>query len=149
VVIANGLGSTCQGLSIVTGPSHAVVLSYASKDAEAAQRTCEALRAGGIEVFLDESELRGGDVWDWKIRREINDCALFIPVIAANTASRHEGYFRLEWDLADQRTATLLLANKGIAVTRCHRYQLAKTESIRAGNGLLRFPRKEPPPLID
>jgi hypothetical protein len=37
------------------------------------------------------------------IRREIRDCAVFIPVISANTASRHEGYFRLEWDLADQR----------------------------------------------
>ena len=84
--------------------SHAVFLSYASQDAEAAQQICEALRARGIEVFLDQSELRGGDAWDQKIRREIHDCALFIPVISANTASRHEGYFRLEWDLADQRT---------------------------------------------
>jgi len=65
---------------------------------------CEVLRAAGIEVFLDQSELRGGDAWDQKIRREIHDCALFIPVISANTALRHEGYFRLEWDLADQRT---------------------------------------------
>ena len=88
----------------VTEPSHAVFLSYASQDAEAAQKICEALRAAGIEVFLDQSELRGGDAWDQKIRREIHDCALFIPVISANTASRHEGYFRLEWDLADQRT---------------------------------------------
>jgi TolB-like protein/Tfp pilus assembly protein PilF len=88
----------------VTESSHAVFLSYASQDAEAAQMICDALRAAGIEVFLDQSELRGGDVWDQKIRREIHDCALFIPVISANTASRHEGYFRLEWDLADQRT---------------------------------------------
>jgi TolB-like protein len=88
----------------VTEPSHAVFLSYASQDAEAAQKLCEALRAAGIEVFLDQSELRGGDVWDQKIRREICDCALFIPVISANTASRREGYFRLEWDLADQRS---------------------------------------------
>jgi TolB-like protein/lipoprotein NlpI len=88
----------------VTEPSHAVFLSYASQDAEAAQKICDALRAAGIEVFLDQSELRGGDVWDQKIRREIHDCALFIPIISANTASRHEGYFRLEWDLADQRT---------------------------------------------
>jgi TolB-like protein/tetratricopeptide (TPR) repeat protein len=88
----------------VTEPSHAVFLSYASQDAEAAQKISDALRAAGIEVFLDQSELRGGDVWDQKIRREIHDCALFIPVISANTASRHEGYFRLEWDLADQRT---------------------------------------------
>jgi TolB-like protein/Tfp pilus assembly protein PilF len=88
----------------VTEPSHAIFLSYASQDAQAAQRICEALRVAGIEVFLDQSELRGGDAWDQKIRREIQDCALFIPVISANTASRHEGYFRLEWDLADQRT---------------------------------------------
>ena len=85
-------------------PSHAVFLSYASQDAAAAQKIAEGLRAGGIEVFLDQSELRGGDVWDQKIRRQIHDCALFIPVISANTASRREGYFRLEWDLADQRS---------------------------------------------
>jgi TolB-like protein/Tfp pilus assembly protein PilF len=97
--------ATCQGtVPPVTEPSHAVFLSYASQDAEAAQKICQALRSAGIEVFLDQSELRGGDAWDQKIRREIQDCALFIPVISANTASRHEGYFRLEWDLADQRT---------------------------------------------
>jgi TolB-like protein len=84
-------------------PVGAVFLSYASQDAEAASRIGDALRAGGIEIWFDQSELRGGDVWDQKIRREIQDCALFIPVISANTASRHEGYFRLEWDLADQR----------------------------------------------
>ena len=88
----------------MTEPSHAVFLSYASQDAEAAQRICYALRAAGIEVFFDQTELRGGDVWDQKIRREIHDCALFVPIISANTASRQEGYFRLEWDLADQRT---------------------------------------------
>ena len=93
-----------RGGPIVAEPSHAVFLSYASQDTEAAQKTCEALRAAGIEVFLDQSELRGGDVWNERIRREIHDCALFIPVISANTASRHEGYFRLEWDLADQRS---------------------------------------------
>jgi TolB-like protein/Tfp pilus assembly protein PilF len=84
--------------------SHAVFLSYASQDTEAAQGICRALRAAGIEVFFDQSELRGGDAWDQKIRREIHDCALFIPVISARTASRREGYFRLEWDLADQRS---------------------------------------------
>jgi TolB-like protein len=88
----------------VTQPSHAVFLSYASQDQEAAERICRALRAAGIEVWFDQSELRGGDAWDQKIRRQIHDCALFIPIISANTASRHEGYFRLEWDLADQRT---------------------------------------------
>jgi TolB-like protein/Flp pilus assembly protein TadD len=88
----------------VTGTSRAAFLSYASQDAAAARHICEALRAAGIEVWFDQSELRGGDVWDQKIRREVQDCALFIPIISASTAARHEGYFRLEWNLADQRT---------------------------------------------
>jgi TolB-like protein/Tfp pilus assembly protein PilF len=102
----------------VTDPGKAVFLSYASQDAEAAQRLCNALRAAGIEVWFDQSELRGGDVWDQKIRREIHGCTLFIPVISANTASRHEGYFRLEWDLADQRTH-MLARNRAFIVPVC------------------------------
>src|SRR6516164_80143 len=93
-----------QGESPKPARTAAVFLSYASQDAAAAQRICEALRAAGIEVWFDQSELRGGDVWDQKIRSEIRDCAIFMPVISANTVSRREGYFRLEWDLADQRT---------------------------------------------
>jgi TolB-like protein/tetratricopeptide (TPR) repeat protein len=102
----------------VTEPGKAVFLSYASQDAEAAQQLCSALRIAGIEVWFDQSELRGGDVWDQKIRREIHDCALFIPVISTNTASRHEGYFRLEWDLADQRTH-MLARNRAFIVPVC------------------------------
>jgi TolB-like protein/Flp pilus assembly protein TadD len=83
--------------------SGAVFLSYASQDAAAAQRICQALRAAGIEVWFDQSELRGGDAWDQKIRREIHDCALFIPVVSQHTQERLEGYFRHEWKLAIER----------------------------------------------
>jgi TolB-like protein/Tfp pilus assembly protein PilF len=96
----------------------AVFLSYASQDAEPAKRICEALRAGGIEVWFDQSELRGGDAWDQKIRQQIRDCALFIPIISAQTATRHEGYFRLEWDLADQRTH-MIARNKAFIIPVC------------------------------
>ena len=88
----------------MTEPSHAVFLSYASQDAEAAQRICEALRAAGIDIFLDQSELRGGDAWDQKIRHEIRDCALFVPIVSQHTQERLEGYFRHEWKLAIERT---------------------------------------------
>jgi TolB-like protein/Tfp pilus assembly protein PilF len=87
----------------VAEASHAVFLSYASQDAEAAQKIAGALRAGGIEVFLDQSELRGGDAWDKKIRREIHDCVLFIPIVSQHTQERLEGYFRHEWKLAIER----------------------------------------------
>jgi len=82
----------------------AVFLSYASQDAEAAKRICDALRAAGVEVWFDaEGGLEHGDEWDAKIRRQIKECVLFIAVISANTQAREEGYFRIEWDLAAER----------------------------------------------
>ncbi len=82
----------------------AVFLSYASQDAEAAKRLADALRAAGVEVWFDaEGGLEHGDEWDAKIRRQIKECVLFLPVISANTQAREEGYFRIEWDLAAER----------------------------------------------
>ncbi|HEV2286680.1 MAG TPA: TIR domain-containing protein [Steroidobacteraceae bacterium] len=82
----------------------AVFLSYASEDAAAAARIATALRAAGVEVWFDQSELRGGDAWDRQIRERIHDCRLFIAVISAGTEARDEGYFRREWKLAVDRT---------------------------------------------
>jgi hypothetical protein len=73
--------------------SRAVFLSYASQDAEAVEHIAVALRAAGVEVWFDKSELTGGDAWDAKIRGQIKSCALFVPVISANTQQREEGYF--------------------------------------------------------
>jgi TolB-like protein/cytochrome c-type biogenesis protein CcmH/NrfG len=95
-----GLG----GETLSGGSQRAVFLSYASEDADAAQRICTALRAAGIEVWFDQSALRGGDAWDVAIRRQIKSCDLFMPIISANTRARVEGYFRLEWKLAVDRS---------------------------------------------
>jgi TolB-like protein len=84
--------------------SHSVFLSYASQDAAAAARISSALRAAGVEVWFDQGELRGGDLWDQDIRQRIRDCQLFIPVISSATQARSEGYFRLEWKLAVDRS---------------------------------------------
>jgi tetratricopeptide (TPR) repeat protein len=88
----------------VNDSGKAVFLSYASQDAEAAKRICDALRAAGVEVWFDaEGGLEHGDEWDAKIRRQIKECVLFLPIISANTQAREEGYFRIEWELAAQR----------------------------------------------
>src|SRR5580704_9047015 len=81
-----------------------VFLSYASSDREAARVLRDALPNFGLEVWYDESELGGGDVWDQKIRRQIRECDYFMPIISAQTEARHEGYFRREWRLAVERT---------------------------------------------
>jgi TolB-like protein/Tfp pilus assembly protein PilF len=81
----------------------AVFLSYAREDAEAAARIAGALRGFGIEVWFDQSELRGGDSWDAKIKKQIRECALFVAVVSSNSQRREEGYFRREWLLAVER----------------------------------------------
>jgi TolB-like protein/cytochrome c-type biogenesis protein CcmH/NrfG len=85
----------------------AVFLSYAREDAASVRRIAEALRVSGVEVWFDENELRGGDAWDAKIRRQIRECTLFVPVISATTQARHEGYFRREWKLAVERAGDM------------------------------------------
>src|SRR5215469_5745828 len=98
--------------------SGAVFLSHASEDDAAALRIAAALRAAGIEVWLDRSELKGGDAWDHRIRQQLRDCTLFMPVISRHTRHRPEGYFRLEWHLAEQRTL-LMARSKAFIVPVC------------------------------
>jgi TolB-like protein len=81
-----------------------VFLSYASDDREAARAIGAAMSGYGLDVWLDQSELGGGDAWDQKIRKQIRECDYFMPVISARTEARHEGYFRREWRLAVERT---------------------------------------------
>ena len=88
----------------MTDSGKAVFLSYASEDAEAGQQLCNGLRAAGIEVWFDRSELRGGDAWDRQIHERIRDCRLFVAIISTHTEARDEGYFRREWNLAVDRT---------------------------------------------
>lgn len=85
-------------------PGKMVFVSYAREDAVAARRIADALGAFGVEVWLDQSELRGGDAWDASIREQIRGCTLFVPLISAQTQARREGYFRREWKLAADRT---------------------------------------------
>lgn len=110
--------SQSSSLSQPSTAPGAVFLSYASEDIAAAERIATALRAADIEVWFDKSELRGGDAWDHKIRRQIRDCVLFVPIISANSEARTEGYFRLEWDLADQRSH-MIVRNRAFIVPVC------------------------------
>ena len=80
-----------------------VFLSYASQDAPAVKKLRDALDAAGIEVWFDQRHLEGGDDFDKEIKKNIRACSLFVPIISANTEARHEGYFRLEWNLAVER----------------------------------------------
>jgi hypothetical protein len=55
--------------------TQAIFLSYATQDADAARRICEASRAAGLELCFDQSELTGGDDQNAVARRGSRRCA--------------------------------------------------------------------------
>lgn len=81
----------------------AIFVSYARDNLAIAQRVVEALREVGLDVWLDLGELQPGDSWDLKIKRNIEACSYFVPLISRETDARQEGYFRREWNLAADR----------------------------------------------
>lgn len=81
-------------------PPGAVFVSYAHEDLEAAGRLAEGLRAAGLEVWFDRDAIRMGEDWGRSIRRGIERCSLFLPVISRQALSQENRrrYFWREWN---------------------------------------------------
>jgi hypothetical protein len=84
-------------------PPGVVFVSYAREDLEAARRLVKGLLSAGLEVWFDEDTLRIGEVWERSIRRGIERCSLFLPVISRQALSQENRrrYFWREWNDAD------------------------------------------------
>jgi hypothetical protein len=84
-------------------PNGAIFISYASEDLIAAGRLAEGLRAAGLEVWFDKNALQVGDDWARSIRRGIERCSLFVPVISRQSLSEENRrrYFWREWNDAE------------------------------------------------
>ena len=80
------------------------MLSYAREDEPAARRLAEALRTADVPVNFGAYARDDSDDWENGVRRQVRECALFVPVVSAHTQARTEGYFRLEWHHAEQRS---------------------------------------------
>ena len=88
-------------------PPGAVFISYASQDLVTVEKLKDHMEEFGLEVWFDKKRLEAGDEYDLKVRRNIRDCAVFVPVISCNTESRLEGYFRREWKYALDRALNI------------------------------------------
>lgn len=84
-------------------PAGVIFVSYASDDLGAASTLAEGLRAAGLEVWFDKDALQMGDDWARSIRRGIERCSLFVPVISRQALSEENRrrYFWREWNDAD------------------------------------------------
>jgi len=79
-------------------------ISFHGADREAARRLVSALRADGIDVWLDERELKVGE-HNNTVRKAIDKCTVFIPLISRNseqflTKDKNVQYHILEWEQA-------------------------------------------------
>ena len=81
-----------------------IFLSYASQDRDAVLKLKEGLEGSGLEVWYDQWRLEAGDLYEKKIRRNIEACDFFFPIISANACRRLEGYYRKEWYWAIERS---------------------------------------------
>lgn len=85
-------------------PPGGIFISYsAATDLAAAQRLAQEIKVLQLDVWFDKDRLEAGDLYDQRIRRNINACALFMPVLSRGAMTRDEGYFRREWKLAERR----------------------------------------------
>ncbi len=84
-----------------------VFLSYASENRGAVEKIKDALEQNGVDVFFDREQLQAGNNWDAKLRRNVNECGLFVPLISKETLTDDDRYFRIEWRAALARTQTM------------------------------------------
>ena len=79
-------------------------LSYASEDRPAVILIRDALEQAGIDVWFDRNPeaLRVGENFESKIKTNIDQCSLFVPIISQNTLTPKPRFFRTEWNHAQQ-----------------------------------------------
>jgi hypothetical protein len=103
-IMAAPAASAPQGELPDEMPEGAIFISYASEDRADVELLKSNLDIHGLPVWFDRDRLKGGDLYERKIQRNIKACALFLPVISERTERRAEGFFRREWKLAAKRT---------------------------------------------
>lgn len=96
-----------EGLPVEAAPepeaTDKVFLSYASEDREALRELCKRLDEKNVLYWFDRDELKAGNDWDEKIRRNVRSCCLFVPLISDHVVTDRERYFRIEWQEALER----------------------------------------------
>jgi predicted ATPase len=80
--------------------SPVLFLSYASTDREHVDTIASALESAGLSVWMDRSDIAGGELWAAQIANAIRECALLVVVCsAASVASRNvRQELQLAWD---------------------------------------------------
>lgn len=79
-----------------------IFLSYASEDRPAVDALRQELEAAGVDVWFDRQALQAGDDYEAKIKRNIENASLFVPILSQSTLTTRRRFFRIEWDHAEK-----------------------------------------------
>jgi len=79
-------------------------MPVASEDWPAVVLIRDTLEQAGIDVWFDRNPdaLRAGENFGAKIKANIDQCSLFIPIISQNTLTPHPRFFQTEWNYAQE-----------------------------------------------
>lgn len=77
-----------------------VFISYAREDDDVAEKLAGLLENGGASVWLDRQKLRAGEDWNESIKKAIQDCVVFVPVVSRHSLRTETRVCRREWALA-------------------------------------------------
>jgi hypothetical protein len=85
-----------------------VFLSYASPDGDRVDVFYQHLKAEGFNPWMDKYEIRGGQNWDFEIKKALKRAAIIVVFISENSVNRR-GYFQREVKIALDKAQEKLL----------------------------------------
>lgn len=92
--------STRAGPGPTPAPAGSIFISYASQDRAAALTLAERLRDAGLDVWIDDQEIRTGDRYLGIIYQAIDHAAAFVALLSSNSSQERAGRYRDEWGRA-------------------------------------------------
>jgi len=116
-----------------------IFLSYSSPDRETVLSYYEDLTRAGYNVWMDKHRLKGGQNWDFEIKRALQKAAIIVVFLSHNSVDRR-GYAQREIKIAlDQAYDRLVddiyvipvLLNRDVAIPE----QLARIQAIGVDEG--------------
>jgi hypothetical protein len=85
------------------GPRPRVFISYAREDDKLANSVCHVLQTSNFEPWLDKESLAGGDLWDQRIRDQLEETDYVLVLYTPALSRKTDSYVNKELALARDR----------------------------------------------
>jgi hypothetical protein len=89
------------------GPRARVFISYAREDRDLAGMTFHALQKADFEPWWDKDALSGGELWDQRVRDELNNTDFTLVLYSPALSRKTDSYVNKEIDLARERARSV------------------------------------------